>query len=248
MTERRRISWLLLLLSGLALAVLLSLGTWQVKRLHWKEALLAEIDERIHQAPMPLDALLSRLRSGEDIDYVPVVAEGQFDHGKEQFFFATHKGESGYFVYTPLNIANRRETVFVNRGFVPFDRKDAAARADGQVQGAVTITGLARNRLKAKPSFLVPDNDPAKNIFYWKDLDAMAKNAGLDPASVLPLFVDANDAPNAGGLPQGSVTLIDLPNNHLQYAITWYGLAAALAGVVAVYMFRRRADGEPAAS
>ena len=76
----------------------------------------------------------------------------------------------------------------------------------------------------------MPDNDPAKNIFFWKDLDAMAASAGLPRrATVLPFFVDADATPNPGGLPIGGVTTIDLPNNHLQYALTWYGLAAALA-------------------
>ncbi len=96
----------------------------------------------------------------------------------------------------------------------------------------MTITGLARPPLAAKPSMLVPDNDTAKNVFYWKDLAAMTTSAGLDPARVLSLFVDADATANPGGLPIGGVTQVDLPNNHLQYAVTWYGLALALAGVV----------------
>jgi surfeit locus 1 family protein len=86
---------------------------------------------------------------------------------------------------------------------------------------------------------MIPDNDPAKNIFYWKDRDVMAATAGL-PAGyrLVPIFVDANNAPNPGGLPVGGVTIIDLPNNHLQYAVTWYGLAAALAGVLLVWLRR----------
>lgn len=238
--SERPVPWALLIISGLAMAILVSLGTWQVKRLHWKEGLLAAIDERTHLGPVPLADVLAKLRGGADIDYIPVSVEGRFDHSKEQFFFATHRGQSGYFVYTPLEVAGSRQIVFINRGFVPFDRKDAATRAEGQVARPAKVIGLARNKLDAKPSFLVPDNDPAKNIFYWKDLAAMTKNAGFDPAVIVPLFIDANDAPNPGGLPQGGVTLMDLPNNHLQYAITWYGLAAALAGVVAVYLVRRR--------
>ena len=95
----------------------------------------------------------------------------------------------------------------------------------------MTITGLARNPLAEKPSSLLPDNDPAKNIFYWKDLAAMAGiRRAAAGARVLPFFIDAGAEPaNPGGLPVGGVTIIDLPNNHLQYALTWYGLAAALA-------------------
>ena len=87
---------------------------------------------------------------------------------------------------------------------------------------------------------MVPENQPEKNIFYWKDRDAMAQTAGLPPgAEVLPFFVDADASPNPGGLPVGGVTIIDLPNNHLQYALTWYGLAAALAAVLGVWLVRR---------
>jgi surfeit locus 1 family protein len=159
------------------------------------------------------------------------------DHARERHFLATYDGQSGFFVYTPLKLADGR-FVLVNRGFVPYDRKDSATRPEGQVAGLVTITGLARDPLAEKPSFLVPDNDPGKNIFYWKDRDLMARSAGLDPALLVPFFVDANNAPNPGGLPVGGVTIVDPPNNHLQYAVTWYGLAAALAGVLGVSLWR----------
>jgi surfeit locus 1 family protein len=94
------------------------------------------------------------------------------------------------------------------------------------------VTGLARDPLAEKPSFIVPENEPAKNMFYWKDLAVMASSTGLPAGKVLPFFVDANNSPNPGGLPVGGVTLIDLPNNHFQYALTWYGLALVLLVVV----------------
>lgn len=225
--SRVRFALLFVLFAG-ALAVLVGLGTWQVQRLAWKEALLATIDERIHADPLPLDKVASRY---PEIEYVPVTATGRFDHAAERHVFTTWEGESGYDVFTPLLLGEGR-AVFVNRGFVPFDRKDPATRADGQVGGEVTVTGLARRGLAEKPSWVVPDNDPAKNVFYWKDIRAMRETSGLDPAiDVLPFVVDAGDAANPGGLPVGGTTLIDLPNNHLQYAVTWYGLALALCGV-----------------
>ena len=127
-----------------------------------------------------------------------------------------------------------------NRGFVPYDRKDVALRAQGQVAGEVEITGLARSAPDAKPSSIVPDNDPGKNVYYWKDLSAMSVQAGLGARDkVLRMFVDADDAPNPGGLPIGGVTMIELPNNHLQYAITWFGLALALLGVGGRFLYAR---------
>jgi len=236
--------WLLLIFSAVALALLLALGTWQVQRLHWKEALIERVNDRIASEPVPLEEITALYREGEDVDYRPVTLSGTFLHDKERHYLATWEGQSGFFVHTPLQLADGRY-IFVNRGFVPYDRKDPATRPEGQVQGVVEIEGLARLAPSEKPSFLVPENDLAKNIFYWKDLDAMTRSAGLDPSDVYPFYVDANDAANPGGLPAGGVTLINFPNNHLQYAITWYGLAFALACVLVAAWFRRnRADGE----
>jgi len=234
-----RFPWLVALLGGFAFITLLALGTWQIQRLHWKEGLLATIEARRTAAPLPLAEIEARYRSTGDVDYTPVTATGAFHHGGERHFLSTWKGQSGFFVYTPLELADGR-FVFVNRGFVPYDFKDPAKRAEGQVEGEVTVTGLARNALPQKPSSLVPDNDPAKNVFYWKDRDAMARSAGLRAAAeILPVFIDADATPNPGGLPIGGVTLIDLPNSHLQYAVTWYGLAAALVAIMGVAWWRR---------
>jgi surfeit locus 1 family protein len=236
--RQRRFPWAALFLSALGFVLLVGLGTWQVLRLHQKEALIARIDERIHSAPLPLTRIEDLFAVAGDVDYWPVEVQGTFDHGKERHFLATHDGASGFFVYTPLMLADGR-SVFVNRGFVPYDRKDPATRPEGQVEGAVTVTGLARNALSEKPSSLVPDNDPAKNVFYWKDRNAMAASAGLDPDRVLLFFIDAGPTPSPGGLPVGGVTIVDLPNSHLQYSLTWYGLAVALAGVTGVWLWRR---------
>ncbi|MGC4027019.1 MAG: SURF1 family protein [Mesorhizobium sp.] len=230
-----------LLASAIAFAILVGLGTWQVQRLHWKEALIASIESRITSAPKPLQEIEKQLAETGDVDYQPIIVKGTFEHSGERHFFTTWDGDSGFNVYTPLRLEEGRY-IFVNRGFVPYDMKDPAKRAQGQVAGPVEITGLARNRLHAKPGTFVPENDVAKNIFYWKDLDAMAASSGLPAsANVLQFFVDADAVPNPGGWPHGGVTIIDLPNSHLQYALTWYGLAAALAGVVGVWLYRQRA-------
>ncbi|PDT85484.1 SURF1 family protein [Sinorhizobium sp. BJ1] len=228
-----------LLLVAIALVVLVSLGTWQVERLQWKEALIAAIAERRSAPPVSLDEIEAMAAGGEDIDYRTTIVSGVYDHRKERHFFATHGGRTGYYVFTPLMLADGR-ALFVNRGFVPFEKKDAAARPEGQVTGSMTINGLARPRLSEKPSSLVPDNDIAKNIFYWKDLDAMARAAGIAADRVVPFFVDADATENPGGLPIGGVTQFDLPNNHLQYALTWYGLAGALVVVSGTYLYRQR--------
>ncbi len=223
-----------------ALVILLSLGTWQVERLHWKEGLLADIAERRAAAPVAISDIEAIQKSGGDIEYRRVSVTGTFDHAGERHFFATFSGQTGFYVYTPMTLADGR-ILFVNRGFVPYEMKDPKTRAAGEVAGQQTVTGYARVRLGEKPSSIVPDNDLAKNIFYWKDLDAMASTAGLDAGKVLQFFVDADaSVANPGGLPKGGVTQFDLPNSHLQYAVTWYGLAAALVAVVIGMVFRRK--------
>lgn len=231
--------WLGLVLLPIALAVLVSLGTWQVKRLYWKQDLLAAIEQRSTAQPADLKTIESLLASGEPIDYRTARASGRFLNDRERHFFATFEGQSGFYVYTPLELDDGR-LLFVNRGFVPYDRKDAALRPQSLVEGVQTITGLARARLEEKPSFMVPENDEAANIFYWKDLDRMAASAGLPAEKVLPFFLDADATPVPGGLPRGGVTVIDLPNSHLQYAITWYGLALALLGVALFGWLKRK--------
>lgn len=231
--------WLALVLVPAALAILLSLGTWQVNRLHWKESLLADIQQRSTAAPVDVATLERLLSTGEPVDYRHATAGGRYLHDKERHFLATFQGQSGFYIYTPLELADGRY-LLVNRGFVPYDRKDPAGRIEGQIEGAQTVTGLARAELTEKPSSLVPDNDERANIFYWKDLSRMVASVDLPADRVLPFFLDADSTPVAGGLPRGGVTQIDLPNNHMQYVITWYGLAVALVAVAVAGLFRRK--------
>lgn len=233
---RRRLGTFIAL--AIAFAILVSLGTWQVERLHWKEGLIAEIEARRSAPPINGDQAMADIAAGIDVDYRAIAVHGRFDHAKERYFLATSDGAPGFYVYTPLTLADG-QIVFVNRGFVPEELKDPAKRKPGEVDGDVSVSGLARAKLAAKPSFMVPDNEPAKNLFFWKDLDAMAESAGLDRAKVLPFFIDAGPAPNPGGYPQGGVTQIDLPNNHLSYAVTWYGLAVAMVVIAAMAMRRK---------
>ncbi len=213
-----------------------ALGMWQVQRLQWKEALIAEVEARRLSEPVSLDEMEIRWSNEQDVDYWPVSVTGNFDHSAEQYFYTTHKGRVGWNIYTPMTLADGR-TIFVNRGFVPNELRSPQLREAGQVAGEVELTGLARNPLSEKPNRFIPDNDIEENIFYWKDMGQMALSARLEADSLVPFFVDANESAMSGNWPQGGTTLISFPNNHLQYAITWFGLALALVGVGGYFLY-----------
>ena len=168
-----------------------------------------------------------------------VTDEGAFLNDKEIFIGATSEaGRQGYHVLTPLLEPGGR-VVFVNRGFIPAELKDPAKRAAGQIAGTVRVQGLLRLPPAEKPAWFLPDNRPDLNYWFWVDLPAMSAADGLD--RVAPFYIDADETPNPGGWPKGGVTRLVLPNDHLQYAITWFSLAAAL--IVIYVLFHRRNAG-----
>lgn len=217
-------------------AVLCALGMWQVKRLQWKEALIAEVETRRLAEPVTLNQIEILWSEKGDVDYWPVQVEGIFDHSVEQYYYTTHKGQVGWNVYTPMALANGR-TIFINRGFVPDKLKLPELRKAGQVTGNQQITGLARNPLNEKPNRFIPDNDLQNSIYYWKSLGQMTLAADLEADGLVPFFVDVDGPEVSGGWPRGGTTLISFPNNHLQYAITWFGLALALICVGGYFLF-----------
>ncbi len=220
------------------------LGNWQMKRLAWKEALIATVEQNLNLPPLTIAQMETLLKSGGGIEYRPVTVRGKFHHDREQYFFATHKGMTGWYVYTPLERGDE-SILFVNRGFVPMLQKDPLSRPSGQIDGEVEIVGLARTAPTAKPNSFVPENDLAKNIYYWKSISQMMDRSGFKvKRPLVPFFVDANEQANPGGLPLGGVTLISFPNSHLQYALTWYGLALALLVVGGLFMFKRHSTKE----
>lgn len=232
--------WVLLLCSTIAFAILIALGSWQVQRLFWKEQLIAKIEERTHSAPKPLADVEAEFIQSGAVDYIPVTLRGTFRHDLEQYFFTTFKGAAGYAVYTPL-ILNDDRAILINRGFVPYEMQNPEKRLQGQVEGEVTITGLARDPLIAKPSTYLPDNEPAKKLYYWKDWGMMMENSGLSKDhDFIGFFVDADATPNPGGLPVGGITILEQPNSHLQYAGTWFALAGVLLVVTVIFILRQR--------
>jgi surfeit locus 1 family protein len=220
-----------------SLALLIGLGVWQLQRLEWKQGLIAQIEARAHAEPVTLKEALTRARSGEDVSYLRVRVEGRFDNGKERYLYAVSDGTPGWHVIVPLATQDG-EVVLVDRGFVPNAFKEPSSRAQGEIDDEVAVTGLARN--PETQGLFIPDNEPEGNRWFWRDLGAMSKS--MFPAGgpdIAPFILEAERSDIPGGWPLGGQTRLDLPNNHLQYALTWFLLALCLVVIYVIYVRSR---------
>ncbi len=210
----------------------LGLGAWQMERREWKREILDRITANQAAAPMPFGELVK----GDPLrrEYGRVRLAGTFLHDKEFYLAARSlKDKVGMQVVTPLRMDDGAIVLF-DRGWIPSEKKDPAKRAEGQVPGKVELIGIVR-RNQEKRQF-APDNDPAKNFWFHVDVPLMRKMAGGTPDPLLDtFFVEADATPNPGGVPIGGQTRLDIPNDHLQYAITWFLIALAAAGVYLAY-------------
>jgi surfeit locus 1 family protein len=234
-----RRQWPLLLSVLIGVALLCGLGVWQLQRLHWKEALLAQISARLDApaAPLPARENWASLNP-DDYDYRHVFLRGTFDHGKESYLFrASATGAAGdgpgYEILTPLKLADGTEVV-VNRGFVPAELQNPARRLAGQIAGETTLTGLMRR--PETRNWFTPADEPDKNLWFTRDPAALAAHWGIE--GVAPFSIDADATENPGGWPKGGATVLKIPNNHLSYALTWFALAATLIVVALVFMLK----------
>ena len=231
------------LAAGVALAILLGLGVWQLERKGEKEALIARILERSRvEPPAALPAPGAWSPAADEFRRVRVA--GTLLNDRETLVHGLAPGETpgralqGYYVLTPLRRADDGGTVLVNRGFVPTELKRPADRAAGDPAGETVVTGILR---ASEPRTLfVPAPDPARGEWFNRDIAGIAAARGL--GDVAPYLVEADATANPGGWPRGGQLRVDLPNNHLQYAFTWFGIAACLVGVFSVFAWRRLYD------
>lgn len=229
-------------LTLLGLAVLIGLGTWQLQRKAWKEGIVARIEARVTAPPVPLAQVAARLGPGADVEYTHVSVTGRFHHDKERYLYAPGKSGLEWHVLTPLETEPGR-IVWINRGSVPDARRVPGTRIEGQVPGTVTVAGLVRQPQSAA---FTPVNDVARNIWHWADIEGLTRSAfPAGAVTALPVVVERDAGPPVpGGLPQGGVTRLSIPNRHLEYAVTWYGLALTLIGVFAAFAYKRLREEE----
>lgn len=221
-----------------SLVVLVALGTWQVQRLFWKlnlihtvEAGMAAPAAELPAAPFDVDAW----------NYRHVTVRGTFDNAHEFHLLAhSRNGNFGYQVLVPFKRSDAPGWIIVDRGWIPTEKKQQDTRKEGLIEGETTVHGVAHKTWAAGP--FTPVNDVPRNLWFYPDVAAMARLAGID-GTVPPLLVDADATPVPGGWPQGGQTRVEFPNNHLSYAVTWYGGAIVLCFIYVIW-HRKRAQEE----
>lgn len=221
------------LLAGAALlmALFVALGTWQVKRLAWKQDLIARVERHVSAAPVPAPGPGSwPALDRRDDEYRRVQLQGRFDHGRETLVGASTELGSGFWVLTPLR-TEQGFTVLVNRGFVNPARRDPAARGTPPPEGPQLVSGLLR--FSEPGGRLLQKNVPAEERWYSRDVAAIAAARGLMAAPLAPYFIDESvdpaDAATRSRWPRPGLTVIRFSNNHRVYAVTWFALALMVA-------------------
>ncbi|WP_209016117.1 SURF1 family protein [Roseibium sp. RKSG952] len=235
----RRVLWPALA-TLVCLAILLNLGFWQLDRLAWKDDLIAKVAADVNKPPVPApDPQNWAAADAAAYDYLHVKLTGHFESGAALYYTSLTKPNGhfdgpGYMVYAPFQTEGGW-VVMVNRGFVPQGLSEADMSAILQPpSGSVGLTGLLR--LSEKPNWTTPAPNPDTRIWFARDTDAMADALGIPPARLAPYSIDldAGFTP-ASGLPQAGETVVRFKNDHLGYALTWFGLAATLLGVFLTY-------------
>ena len=225
-----------------AVATLVALGTWQLERKSWKEGLIADLQDKLSAAPV---ALPPRERwpqlSAEKDEFRRVTFPAEV-LGQEALVYTSGSAirpdvlGPGYWVLSPARLTDG-SLVVVNRGFVPEGRQEPSTRREGQSRGAGEIAGAMR--WPEPRGLFTPSDAPGKNLWFVRDPAAVAAAKGW--GTVAPFYIDQEAPAAPGGLPKVGPLKPSLPNNHLQYAVTWYGLSLVvlISGIVFVRSRRR---------
>jgi len=231
--------------------VLFGLGMWQLNRLEWKEGVIAKVEKNLRGEPVEVSKVFDEVPQGSgDINYYPIKISGTYAPIEPLFEFTTFKGASGWNLYALFKTAEQdrsalSEYVVINRGFIPYNKRKEFEGVKPP-SGAVELVGLLRSPPGIQPSAAF-DNELANRTFYWRDIVAMATVFEKDPSAVAHWYVDLGLPKNkvsGGELPIAGTTLINFPNNHFQYALTWFGLGGTLLVVGGSFLWSRRQKNE----
>ncbi|MEJ0026113.1 MAG: SURF1 family protein [Rhizomicrobium sp.] len=214
--------------AAILLALLIGLGVWQLQRLQWKLALIEQVNRNLTAPPLPLDRILAL---GPKAEYRRVALAGRFDNAKEAYIFGIGvEGAPVFHVVVPFQTDDGRE-LLVDRGIVPRDLRDPATRPRGVVAGETKLVGVWR--APDTGGAFTPQPDLKSRIWFDRDTAAIARNLGVRLSA--PALIEADATPNPGGWPRGGQTVVTFRNEHLQYAITWFLMAAGLLAVYIAY-------------
>lgn len=235
--------WAFLVFMLALMALFITLGTWQVERLGEKERLIANVTARFNEPPKPFPAFADwKVFDADGYDYRPVSLTGTYRPQGTVLVFDSldePKGKfsgPGYWVMTPFMLATGG-SVFINRGFVPEASGPAFAQGGTVEPGLLSIAGVARNA-EAIGSF-TPAPDLTRHVEWVRNPARLAAMAGDLPQPVASVYIDLPAGPE-GALPQGGETVVEFPNNHLGYAMTWYGFALLVPFLLFFWVRRQR--------
>jgi len=200
-------------------AILISLGIWQVQRLAWKQDVLAGIEARIGAVPVPVP----EAPTPEADRYLPVEVTGRLGEEEVHVLVSRKQFGAGYRIITSLDTGSRR--FLLDRGFVA-DEDKSAPRA------LHDVTVIGNLHWPDDRNSSTPANDQAGNIWFARDIPALAEQLQTEPVLIIARS-DTGD-----GIEPLPVDTAAIPNDHLQYAITWFSLAAVWLGMTAFLLWR----------
>lgn len=240
MIFRRRFHFrpVLTLLTAVGIGVLISLGNWQLDRRAWKLELIDKIEARIDAVPLPFAEAVARAEAGEDMEYTPVTLVGIWRPMSEAKVFGSFKGAAGVYLFAPIR-ALGGEHVYVNLGYLP----QPMSRAESHAQLYLTIDesvvdGLFRYKEEPSPpaSWFRSAEQSPDGLWFVRDPSRFAVTAGIEASSyyIDQVSVEGRD------WPKGGTTRLEFRNKHLEYALTWFGLAVTLLAVWLAYCLSRR--------
>jgi surfeit locus 1 family protein len=233
-----------------ALVTFVGLGTWQLQRKTWKEALIATLEQHLAASPVELPpwGRWPSLDPSDD-EFRQVKFSAALVPGQEALIYGSGSAlrsdvsGPGYWVFAPARLADGA-LVVVNRGFVPEGRQDPKSRSAGDVRGTTEMTGVMR--WPQPRDLFSPKDDVARNLWFVRDQLAIAAAKGW--GEVAPFYVELESPQPPGGLPRAGALKVELRNMHLQYAITWYGLAVVVVVMFGFWLGARSRSGTAAPS
>ena len=211
------------------LIALLGLGTWQVQRYTWKADLIEKLRSRSQASAVALPVADA---PPAEIEFQRVHVRGTFLHQHEFFLLGrSRRGSPGLHVLTPLRRSDGKGYALIDRGWIPFDHRAPESRARGQVDGEVSFEGIIR--IARGPNVFMPENDALGNNWYFIEPSAMARAAGIDTLPGYYVLSGAKETPGVYPIPRQ--WRVDIRNDHVEYAITWYLMAVILIVIYVLY-------------